>query len=92
MREKLSERLEALCAIKGRPFTVAERAESLILMSRAADALRAVEGAAVGLVNTYGEDDELAVFGDAIDGMKIGQRVALVPLDVGGSAEGVEGV
>lgn len=59
------------------------------LLEDAAAALRAVEGAAVGLVNTYGEDDELAVFGDAIDGMKIGQRVALVPLDAAGSAEGV---
>lgn len=49
MSEKLSERLEALCAIKGRPFTVAERAESLILMSRAAAALRAVEGDAARL-------------------------------------------
>lgn len=78
---KLSERLEALCAIKGRPFTVAERAESLILMSEAAELARSVEDAAVVIFDSEEDDDEprLSEWRQEQVVALHGQRVRIVP-------------
>ena len=96
MSEKLSEMLEALCAIKGRPFTVAERAESLILMSRAAAVLRAVEGAVRYDVREAFCGGRVGWIEGSLPERYIGEVAViptrdLVPLDASGSAEGVEG-
>lgn len=92
MTQPLSQRLEEMLAsVRGRPITVADKAELLMLLSEAAQLAERVEGAqtaVVRVVNSPGHGggyENYAIGNDYDPGnpMKqlVGKRVALVTLE-----------